>query len=303
MINPYKRLDVFKCKSLGHEKFENRVSVHHVMRIKNCYPQGCIYFLWRCHLLNKGQACIKGYQHVGRKCFGCKHYFDEKINNQPLMLLSNEEYRQFLEELEEFEDWLESLNSKLIDIQGTIQTVKPALTKIISHQSTHLNLNGYFIHFGDAFIDRTHWEDNCYAMVYPDQQERYQFAPDDQIEFRARVELNQGRLIFKRLNSIDVLSRSQKSTWTNSEALVARTTTSSFARQPQKCLHCDQGVLVDVIDKSRPQWTRSRELFCLKSYPDPEFCFYLIEKKYLSETDQCPDDIDCSLSIEREVIT
>ncbi len=291
MINPYKRLDVFKCKSIGHSKFEHRVSVHHVMRIKNCYPQGCIYFLWRCQLLNKGQSCIKGYNHVGRNCFGCKNYFDEKIHNQPVLLLLEEKYAQFLEELEDFEDWLESIVDKYIDIQGTIQSVKPALTKVVHHRSSHLNLNGYFLHFDEAFIDTVHWEDHCYAFIYPDQQERFQFAPDDSIEFRAKAELNDGRLVFKKLNYIEFLSRSRKPTWTKGQALVVKHTTISFTYQPTKCLHCEQGVLVDVIDKSRPRWERSRELFCLKSFPDSDVCYYAVEKKLTEEIDRCPDEI------------
>jgi hypothetical protein len=289
MINLYKRLDVFKCKSVGHAKFEHRVSVHHVLRVKNCYPQGCIYFLWRCHLLNKGQSCNKGFTHVGRKCFGCRHYFDEKIHNQPFSLLANDDYQQFLDELDDFEDWLESIREKQLDIQGTILTVKPALTKIIHHQSSHLQLNGYFIHFDEAFIDTVHWEDHCYALIYPDQQARFQFAAGDKIEFRSKIELNEGRLVFKKLNNVEFLDRSHQPTWSQSQALVVKHTTISFDPQPTKCLHCDQGMLVDVIDKSRPQWERNRELFCLKSFPSPEVCYYAVEKKVLEQIDHCPD--------------
>ena len=290
MINPYKRLDIFKCKTLGHEKFEHRVSAHHVIRVKNCFPQGCIYFLWRCMRLNKGQSCTKGYNHVGRNCFGCKHYFDEKVHNQPVLLLSEHEYTQFLAELEDFEDWLESLANKMIDIEGRIQTVKPALTKIIHHQSSHLNLTGYFIHFNEAFLDTTHWQDHCYGLIYPDQQERFQFAPGDKVEFRAKITPDRGRLIFKKINSVEFIDRSQQPTWTKSQALVVKHTIISFNNQPTKCLHCDQGMLVDVIDKSRPQWERSRELFCLKSFPSPDVCYYAVEKKLVEEIDHCPEE-------------
>ena len=102
MRNPYKRLDIFRCKYYNHAKFDYKVSAYHVLRVKNCYPQGCLYFKWHCKLLNKGQSCIKGFQHVGKKCFGCKHYYDEKVNNQPELLISEEEYHFFLDELEEF---------------------------------------------------------------------------------------------------------------------------------------------------------------------------------------------------------
>lgn len=291
MINPYKRLDIFQCKSEGHEKFEHRVSVYHVMRVKNCFPQGCIYFRWRCHLLNKGQSCNKGFHHVGKKCFGCKNYFDEKIHNQPVLLVSEAEYHNFLDELEDFEDWLDSIHDRQIDIQATISTVKPALVKIIHHQSSHLQLNGYLIHFSEAFIDTIHWEDHCYAQIFPDQQERFHFASGDKIEFRAKVELNEGRLVFKKLHNVEFLERSRQACWSNSEALVIQHTTIPFADQPIQCLHCDQGVLVDVVDKSKPQWERRRELFCLKSFPAPEVCYYAIEKKIAEEIDRCPDEM------------
>ena len=291
MINPYKRLDIFQCKSPGHEKFEHRVSVYHVMRAKNCFPQGCIYFRWRCILLNKGQRCHKGFSHVGRKCFGCRNYYDEKIHNQPILLLSENDYLAFLDELEEFEDWLDSIHDRQIEMQGTIRTVKPALVKIIHHQSSHLKLNGYFLHFDEAFIDTVHWEDHCYALIYPEQQERFHFASGDKIEFRAKIELNEGRLLFKKLNNVEFLDRSQKPTWSKSQALVVKHTTISFDPQPTTCLHCDQGVLVDVVDQSRPQWERSRELFCLKSFPSPDVCYYSIEKKLIEEIDHCPDGL------------
>lgn len=226
---------------------------------------------------------------MGRKCFGCREYFDIKIHNQPVLLVSDAEYDQFLEKLDEFEDWLELLQNRFIDIQGTIDSVKPALTKIITPHSDRLELKGYFLHFKEAFIDRTHWEDHCYAVIFPDQQQRFEFAPGDKIEFRAKLTLDQGRLVFKKLNSIDFLFRSNRETWSNSKALVIQHTLIPFSNQPQKCYHCEQGMLVDVIDKSRPQWKRSRELMCLKSYKDPNECFYSVELKQIEEISHCPD--------------
>ncbi len=291
MINPYKRLDVFKCKSSEHAKFEHYVSVYHVMRVKNCFPQGCLSFRWRCQLLNKGQSCFKGLNYVGRKCFGCRHYYDEKIHNQPSLLLSPDHYAQFLDELDDFEDWLEAIQNRQLEIQGTIVSVKPGLTKIIHQHGSHLELSGYFVHFHEAFIDTMHWEDHCYALIFPDQQERYQLAAGDKLEFRAKVTLNEGRLLFKKISAVEFLHRSHKPTWTNSQALIAKRTTIAFDQQPRKCLHCDQGMLVDVIDKSRPQWERSRELFCLRAFPSPDVCYYQVEQKLIESIDECPAQV------------
>jgi len=290
MINPYKRTDVFKCKSYGHEKFGHKVSAYHVLRVKKCYPQGCIYFKWFCHLLNKGKSCQRGYNYVGRKCFGCNNYYDEKINNQPELIVSPAEYNKFLEKLDEFEDWLDTINQKNIDIEGTILTVKPALIKTIEPNSSRLRLSGYFIHFEEAFIDRVHWEDHCYAMVFPDCHRRFLFASGDRIEFRAKIELDHGRLVFKKMNSVNFLDRSGKQSWKNSDSLIAKYTTFSFADQPEKCLHCQYGMLIDVVDKSQPEWHRGRELVCLRSVTHPEDCLFHIEEKLIERLEMCPGE-------------
>ncbi len=287
MINPFKRTDIFICKSYGHEKFENRVSAYHVLSVKKCYPQGCIFFKWNCALLNKGKTCKRGYKFVGRKCFGCKEYFDEKINNQPVLQLSASDYQIFLTELENFEDWLGSVQQKNIEIEATIVSVKPALVKTIQHKSSHLKLSGYYLHFNEAFIDRAHLEDHCYAFIFPEMQQRFSFAPDDRIEFRAQVELDYGRIIFRKLNSIQILEKSGKPAWTNSEALVARFTIIPLAEQLSKCQHCKHGLLVDVFDKSNPGGTRWRELMCLKSVVRPKDCIFHSEEKWKIVQDKC----------------
>ncbi len=289
MINPYKRSDIFKCKSLGHEKFGHKVSSYYVLRVKKCYPQGCLYFKWYCQLLNKGKTCKRGYKHVGKKCFGCKYYYDEKINNQPVLTISENEYNEFLENLDEFEDWRDSINQKNISIEGKIKTVKPALSKTIQNESSRLRLNGYFIHFDEAFIDRIHWEDHCYAFIYPDFQQRHRFAPGDKIDFRARVELDNGRLVFKKINTIEFLEKSNKRTWDSTDALIARHTAFQFDNQHQKCLHCQYGMLIDVTDKSAPKWERSRELICLKSVTNSKDCIYHIEEKLVDLIESCPE--------------
>ncbi len=292
MKNLYKKLDIFKCKSLGHDKFENRVSVYHVLRARKCYPQGCIYFQWKCKLLNKGKSCTRGYSFVGRKCFGCKHFYDEKINNQPILQVSESDYENFLAELDNFEDWIREIEYRTIDIEGKIVSVKPALNKTIQPKNVRLSLSGYFLHFQEAFVDRTHWEDHCYAFIYPDQQKRYQFAPGDHFDFRATVKFDRGRLVFKKLHAIDFLSRSGKSTWTNSEALVTKFSVVSLSRQRNKCLRCHFGVLVDVTDFTRNTRQKRRELMCLKSVQNPADCIFHLEDQLIELVEQCGQDAE-----------
>jgi hypothetical protein len=129
LINQYKRQNVFQCGHKAHFRFEKNVSVYHVLKEKKCHPEGCIYFLWKCRLLNKGHSCPKGYQHVGRNCFSCKNYFEEKITYQPEILLNKEEFENFQRELEEFENWLEGAIGKRVEFSGTVNSVKPHFKK------------------------------------------------------------------------------------------------------------------------------------------------------------------------------
>ena len=108
MRNCYKREDVFVCRHDMHRGFDYRVSAHHVLREKNCYPHGCVDFLWKCKLLDKGGTCPKGYRHVGNNCTECRHYDEEKIHRYPELLISAMEYRAYQRECRRFDDWLDT---------------------------------------------------------------------------------------------------------------------------------------------------------------------------------------------------
>ncbi|MBN1153514.1 hypothetical protein JXB12_01195 [candidate division KSB1 bacterium] len=291
MTNPYKRHDIFKCKHESHARFDYKVSAYHVLRVKNCYPEGCLFFKWKCELLNKGKSCPRKFSHVGKKCFGCKHFYDEKINFHPQLQVSDEEFHDFLEELDEFEDWLDSIRGRHVDCWATIRAVKPRFRKIYTSKESSISLDGYILSFSDAYIGTTHWEDLCYALIYADQQERFRFSAGDEIEFFCRVGLADGRLVFNRLRSVEFLHKSHEETWTNSKSLVARGTATLFKEQPAKCLHCRSGVLVDVLDKSAPHWVRRRELYCLESMASPDLCY----KVEIGQDDWVLDS-DCQLS-------
>ena len=288
MKNPYKRHDIFQCRHESHARFDYNVSAYHVLRVKNCYPQGCLFFRWKCELLNKGKSCIRKYSHIGRKCFGCKYFYDEKMNYHPELQISEGEYHNFLEELEEFEDWLESIRCKHIDCWATIRSVKPRLKKVYTNRESSISLDGYIISFSEAYVGLNHWEDFCYAIVYGDQQERFRFGARDEIEFMCRVDLAEGRLVFNKLRAVEFNQKFSDDIWTNSRSLVARETATLFKEQPAKCRQCKSGVLVDVLDKTSSHWVRRRELYCLESMRSPEMCY-----KVTIDQDEILFDGDC----------
>jgi len=288
MINQYKRLDVFRCNYQSHAKFENKVSVYHVLKVKKCYPQGCIYFKWKCRLINKGKRCIKGYNYIGKNCYGCSYYYDIKVHSQPIIKLSPDKYQEFLEELQLFEDWLDEIENHTVNFWGKIDVVKPRLHKIISPAGNNLKLNGFTLVFREAYFDNTHFEDLCYAIISPDPQRRFKFVGGDEVEFQAIVQVDRGRILLRKLRHIDFVNRSDNSALTYSEALVQKRTATLFYKQQKKCLTCAHGILIDVYDQSNTKQIRRRELFCLKGITDPELCCYLLPIENMDDEYSCP---------------
>jgi hypothetical protein len=273
MKNQYKRTDIFACNYETHSKFNNRVSVYHVMRAKKCYPQGCLFFKWHCSLLQKGKSCRRGYEHVGRKCSGCKYYYDEKIHYQPKVMVTPDEYRSFEEELEEFEEWLAEKENNEITFFGKVETIKPRFHHSWNNTHGQVRLKGWLVTFAQGFIGTESFEDPLYAHISPHQQERFRIAPGDQFEVRATLSIDRGRIILTRLRGIDIEQRSGEVTWTNGQALVARQSATFFEGQPAKCLACHYGALVDVEDRVDGRIHSRRALYCLKGIVDPQVCY------------------------------
>lgn len=279
MKNPYKRTDVFACNYQGHAKFKHRVSVHHVMRQKKCYPQGCLFFKWSCELKNKGKRCQRGFNYVGRLCEGCTHYLDEKIHYQPRILISGKAYEDFETELEEFDEWVMEHQGRDLDVLCEVNSIKPRFKKTISNGKAQLRLDGYLLVMRHGYIGMTEFDDYFYANISPGQQDRLRFAPGDTFESRGRMTLDHGRVVFNKVWSVIFESRSGKETWNNSRALVARSSASAFENQPESCIKCQYGALVDTTELLDGQKKFTRSLFCLEGINNPQACTISVMKK------------------------
>ncbi len=280
IINHYKRHDIFKCVHQSHVNFEHRVSVYYVLKEKQCYPEGCIYFNWRCRLLNKGKSCPRKFKHVGKNCFNCKDFYDEKEIFKPELLLSKEEYQIFIRKFNQFEDWLEELRGKDIEFSGIINSLKPSFHKKAHHRDNQLSFDGFLVNFKEGYINLDHFNDFIYAKISSRMQHRYNFCKGDKVNFYGRLSEKDGRIILSRLNRIDIEEKADNETWTESKARLAKKTGTIIPVQYEKCLNCDKGSLLDVISDSKIQ----RMLFCLEGIKDPEYCSYTISKLLLKDS-------------------
>ena len=279
LINQYKRQDVFRCSHKAHFRFENNVSVYHVLKEKRCFPEGCIYFLWKCQLLNKGKSCPKGYQHVGRDCFSCKNYFDEKIIYQPEIILNSEEYKKFERDLEEFEEWLEGTVGKWVEFSGKVNSVKPHFRKIRYGTKETLSFPGFLISFKEGYLDRIFFKDHIFVTLSRRTQQNFKFARGDEVEFQARLRTDRGRIVLERIRYVEFPHKEKALSWSLSQALVAKNTGKEFDCQPEKCMLCENGCLLDVVEKTDKSSPIRRHLFCLIGVENPEECVYHLVKQ------------------------
>ncbi len=270
-INHYKRRDVFLCQQEGHRAFDYRVSVYHVLKEKRCYPHGCVSFSWKCSRFAKGSSCSRGFRRVGRMCFGCKFFIDEKINHRPRVVLSPARFDAFKNELREFESWLRDFRGREVNFSGTVFSVKPNAA-IDPSRNWRTSFHGFLLVFKEGFVNLVRWKDFCYVRVSGRVQERYRFRPGDKVDFFARLTEDRGRIILIGINRVEIDHRAEGSWWNASKARVALQTGRIIDGQPDKCLNCGGGCLVDVKPSHGMSSGVHRRLFCLEGVKDPRFC-------------------------------
>jgi len=274
MQNPYKRLDVFRCKLDSHESFSGRVSPYHVLKVKRCLDEGCFYFKWRCRLLEKGASCRKGYKHPGKNCLGCRYYFEDKLHKVPEVRLTEAAYRSFLRELEDFEDWLADYLGRRLTVYGRVNHVGPLLVKTLYPKNSRVALKGYLANFAECYLDRTHLEDFVYLRLSASLQRRLGLVRGDLVEFTAELALDEGRLVLENPGRFEFEQReSSRFAAAPLAGLVEARLARVLCEQSERCIRCERGRLVDVLEKEIGGFRfLRRELYCLEGVRDPASC-------------------------------
>ena len=285
--NHYKRLDIFRCTHESHQDFGNVVSVYHVLKEKGCYPNGCVYFKWKCRKLDHKLPCPKSYEHVGKKCVSCTEYYDEKIVKHPKLLLSEEDYQLFLKDLHQFEMWLHAKKGREVNGAGVIKAVKPRFILNRQYDRTRLSFKGFLVCFQEGFIDITHLQDPFYALLSPSQQSRLRLSKGDRLEFRGTLRLDRGRIILHRVRGIEIEEKGESKAWTVVEARQALYASKMYDCQYEKCIQCPYGSLVDIQESTfSVNGPKKRKLLCLKGVSNPEYCIVQASQK-LHPVDSC----------------
>ncbi len=273
MKNLYKSMNIFRCIHESHSGFKNKISVYHILKEKSCYPHGCIYFRWKCKQLNKKSTCHRGYSHVGRKCFGCRDFYEEKIHNYPELQIEPDKYKEFQRELEYFEDWLMERQHKTVDFSGRVKGVKPRFINKVYPKTSFLSFRGFIIILADAFLDRLHFEDPIYLLISGNYYHQLEPGINAKIEGFGYIHVDQGRLTLQKMRGVEVIERGEPAYWDEQSIQMARATATEFAEQPEGCVQCPMGALVDVEYNRDHHSSAARKLFCLKGIADYRDCY------------------------------
>lgn len=263
---------LFHCGHRLHKHAEKGTSAWHVLKYKRCYPEGCISFDWKCRELEQRGKCHRGKKHVGRDCFSCKFFYDEKNVFQPEIRPSQGSMEEFEKRFSEFEEWVSELEGRRIEVRGVVGRVMPYLL-LRSNQAAHVRSGGVQLYFREGIFGYDRFDDPFYAILSTGVYDRSGVAAGDEIDFKAVLQIDRGRFVFRRVGGIEIIRSEQGDHIDSRELTQARFTGSIIEGQPLKCLRCIHGLLVDDNSsdgRSRPR----RYMYCLKGVADYRYCPY-----------------------------
>ena len=293
IINQYKRQEVFRCTHETHLHFNSAVSVHHVLKVKKCYPRGCIYFKWRCKKLNKGERCPRKYKHVGRPCSSCSYFYDVKVIKRPEIILPQKEFEQFQKDFKAFESWLNNHRGRLVEFSGRINSVKPRYSLKMTSKKPSVFFEGFLLNFLESSINTTPFRDFIYVTISSRMQARLRFAKGDSVCLSGYLTVTNGSVVLRNVRGIEMLERGDPCFWTESRARVARQTGSILSYQSEKCYTCDKGILLHIRSDDAQAESSGRRMFCLEGMEDPQWCCYSLKKNLRLHGCPVDNEPDC----------
>jgi hypothetical protein len=282
--NLFKKSEVFKCVHDVHQQFKSQMSPFHILVEKQCYPDGCIYFQWKCKLLAKKKKCFRNFTQVGKECSNCKYFFEEKIHQYPEFISGNENGAKFLDNFKLFEEWVDELKKKRVSCEGDVSEVKPDFIIFITDRKIRLSLRGFLICFDDGFIDNQAFEDKFYLSISAVTQNQLLIREGDQLEFQANLFLDRGRFKFTKSGRFNFYQRGNSVPHRITDFLVPLKTYTIQSGQPRKCLNCKFGILADVVrDRPGPR----RAVMCMQGIQDYKTCAIAFFHSISDNSDKC----------------
>lgn len=287
MRNLYKKNNIFICKHDIHKHFSSKISVYHILEKKKCYPDGCVYFKWKCKVLAKKKKCHRNFTKVGKNCFSCKYFYEEKIHQFPQIVIDQNEKTEFEYRYAEFCDWINSLKDKRVFCEAIIDSIAPDFVLYNNNGKYNIGLRGFLLIFKEGFIDDQHFEDTFFLHLNSNTQNKFRFREEDELEFKANVKIVDGKLELFSAGSFNFYLRGKTKPLLKSDLLVSISTATTFAQPYPKCHSCKFSILPKI---QNVHFGKKRVLVCTKGINEPDYCVERLEKK-LQNSDKCENDM------------
>ncbi len=276
--NMYKSKGLFICRHPVHQKFDFAVSPYHILKQKKCYKKGCVEFLWRCNVGVRGKKCPRGYKHVGRNCFSCKYYYEEKICRIPESLVDDQTLAQFFKDLDDYEFWLWMVCGRKVEFSGKVASVYPSLLKTVDNDKSFIKMSGFLITFDCGYIGDDLFDDTIYLQTSAHFLSKWQPAPGDELDFEATLNNDRGRIVLTKPSRVEIARCGAQPIINYSKALVGRATGIIVSDDTRLCRNCPYGALLDV-EEIRPKQSQYRRFYCLQGVEFSKDCLVRLERK------------------------
>jgi hypothetical protein len=270
--NLYKRQDVFRCFHADHRRFAHVVSPWHVLREKECFPEGCLSTLFRCARLLKGARCPRRFRRAGPRCEPCPSLRDEKVMYRPEVALGKGEWEDFRGAMERFRFWLRGMEGRTVPFYGRVEAVKPCLHHVHDERGSHLLFQGWIAAFPDGWLGTDRLLDRFFLYLPKGRQRRLGLAPGDEVEGAALLDLPEGRLVLHHPAQLEIAKRGEGTAPSETGVLLGLRLGKAFGVQEERCFACPQGILAQVVNAAGIPGLPRRELFCLEGYASPGDC-------------------------------
>ena len=271
--NLYKVSDLFFCPHRLHKHRESGASVWHILKYKGCYPTGCVSFAWKCRKFDDGHKCPRGKKHVGKDCFSCPFFYDLKLAYAPELTAEVGEYDRFRRDFADFEEWVEQLQGRRIEVRGKIKSINPLLTNHGDNDSPRIACRGALLYLIDGIFGYDLFLDPFYARLSFNVYDRAELAIGDVVDMKGQLEIDLGRFVFGKVGNINITRSGEGESIPSGQLKQAKFTGMIIDGQPAKCLRCPHGLLIDS-EQSDGRSSPRRLLYCVKGVADYRFCAY-----------------------------
>ncbi len=268
-FNLYKQKSTFRCVHDVHQHFLAEMSPFHILVQKACYPHGCIYFKWKCRLLAKRKKCFRNFEKIGRECFNCRYFYEEKIHQYPEFVNNQLDFSDFQASFADFQSWVDSLKKRRLSVEGIVNFVSPELIIQQNNGIPFIRFTGFLVRYESGYIDNVPFEDPFYLRISSITQQQLKIRRGDKMDFMAQVEIDRGRFRFFKSGNFVFYERGENNFLLKKDVLERLNKCKIHTKQNAICLSCKHGILADWENINHGP---SRSLICLEGVMNPVTC-------------------------------